>query len=122
MAYFNKEQIEKAREIDLISYLQTNNPDELVYDSRGTYRTKTHDSLKISNGLWYWFSRGIGGKSALDYLIIVEDMSFTEAVSLILGTKGLEKKQITISKLSEDEKRERLILKLHFIQNKVFHI
>ena len=110
MAYFNKEQIEKAREIDLISYLQTNNPDELVYDSRGTYRTKTHDSLKISNGLWYWFSRGVGGKSALDYLIIVENMSFTEAVSLILGTKGLEKKQITISKLSEDEKRERLIL------------
>ena len=94
MAYFNKEQIEKAREIDLITYLQNNNPDELVYDSRGAYHTKTHDSLKISNGLWYWFSRGIGGKSALDYLIIVEDKSFTEAVSLILGIKGLEKKQV----------------------------
>ncbi len=36
------------------------------------YCTKEHDSLKISNGKWYWWSRGFGGVSALDYLIKVK--------------------------------------------------
>ena len=49
MAYFTQEQIDKAKEIDVLSYLQNKNPDELVYESRGTYHTRTHDSLKISN-------------------------------------------------------------------------
>ena len=50
----------------------------------GSYCTKEHDSLKISNGMWYWFSRSIGGRSALDYLIKVEGMAFTEAVEEIV--------------------------------------
>lgn len=53
MAYFTQEQIDKAKEIDVLSYLQNKNPDELVYESRGTYHTRTHDSLKISNGKWF---------------------------------------------------------------------
>ena len=44
-----------------------------------------HDSLKISNGKWCWFSRGIGGYSALDYLIKVKEMPFTQAVETIMG-------------------------------------
>ena len=36
MAYFTQEQIDKAKEIDVLSYLQNKNPDELVYESRGT--------------------------------------------------------------------------------------
>ena len=72
MTYFTKEQISKAKEIDLYTYLKEYNPDELVRVSNDTYCTKTHDSLKISNGLWHWFSRRIGGKTALDYLIKVE--------------------------------------------------
>jgi len=74
MAYFTPEQIAKAKEIDLLTYLQNYNPDELKYDSRNSYKTATHDSLKISNGMWYWFSRGIGGKTALEYLIQVENL------------------------------------------------
>ena len=31
MAYFTQEQIDKAKEIDVLSYLQNKNPDELVY-------------------------------------------------------------------------------------------
>lgn len=56
MAYYTKEQIAKAKQIDLLTYLKNYDPDELVKFSRDTYTTKTHDSLKISNGLWYWFS------------------------------------------------------------------
>ncbi len=47
--------------------------------------TREHDSLKISNGKWCWFSRGIGGYSALDYLIKVKELPFTQAVETIMG-------------------------------------
>lgn len=43
--------------------------------------TREHDSLKISNGKWFWWSRGIGGVSALDYLIKVKDYGFVEALT-----------------------------------------
>lgn len=79
----NKDQIAKAKEIDLLSYLQQYEPQEIKRTSRNEYCTVTHDSLKISNGKWYWFSRDIGGKTALDYLIKVRNMDFVEAVNLL---------------------------------------
>ena len=85
MAYYPPDVIQKVKEMDLYTYLKNYEPDELVHFSRGTYMTKTHDSLKISNGMWYWFSQGVGGKTALEYLIRVRDYSFIEAVEIILG-------------------------------------
>lgn len=84
MYYSNKELLE-AKSICLFDYLCISAPQELVHISGGTYCTREHDSLKISNGKWYWFSRGIGGRSALDYLIKVKGIPFTEAVGMILG-------------------------------------
>ncbi len=77
------EQIENAKQIDLLSYLETYDPDNLQKIGTNTYCTKEHDSLKISNGLWHWFSRHIGGKNALDYLIKVKGFSFTGAVMML---------------------------------------
>lgn len=85
MAYYPPDVIQKVKEMDLYTYLKNYEPDELVHFSRGTYMTRTHDSLKISNGMWYWFSQGVGGKTALEYLIRVRDYSFIEAVEIILG-------------------------------------
>lgn len=85
MSYVNKEQIERAKRLDLLTYLQMCEPAELVRCSRNVYTTRTHDSLKISNGKWYWWSRGIGGRSALDYLIKVRGLSFSDAVLQIDG-------------------------------------
>ena len=110
MAYYTSQQIEKAKQIDLLSYLQANNPDELVYESRNSYTTKSHDSLKINNGMWYWFSRGVGGKSALDYLITVEEFTFTQAVEHLLKQKGIEKTVKINSGLTEKEKINRVVL------------
>jgi hypothetical protein len=53
---------------------------DLVRLGNEVYCLRSHDSLKISNGLWNWFSRGIGGRSALDYLIKVEGYPFRDAV------------------------------------------
>ena len=85
MAYYQPEEIQRAKEMDLYTYLKNYDPEELVHFSRDTYMTRTHDSLKISNGMWYWFSRGIGGKTALEYLIQVKEYSFIQAVETILG-------------------------------------
>lgn len=85
MPYVTPEQIERAKQMDLLTYLQHCEPQELVRFSGNVYTTRTHDSLKISNGKWYWWSRNIGGRSALDYLIKVRGMSFPEAVIQIDG-------------------------------------
>lgn len=85
MPYVTQEQIERAKQMDLLTYLQYYEPQELVHFSGNVYTTRTHDSLKISNGKWCWWSRNIGGRSALDYLIKVRGMTFPEAVLQIDG-------------------------------------
>ena len=85
MPYVSPETIIQAKEMDLLTYLQSYEPQELVRIDNNTYSTKTHDSIKISNGKWCWFSRGIGGRSALDYLIKVNELSFVKAVERIVG-------------------------------------
>ena len=85
MGYVTREMIDRAKEMDLLTYLQTYEPQELVHFGGSTYCTREHDSLKISNGKWCWFSRGIGGRTALDYLIKVKEVPFTEAVERIVG-------------------------------------
>ena len=89
MPFIPPEEVARAKEIDLYSYLRANEPQELVHFGGSTYCTREHDSLKISNGKWYWFSRGIGGRSALDYLIKVKEIPFTEAVAMILGKAAM---------------------------------
>lgn len=81
----SKEQIAKAKEWDLLSYLQTHDPQELKRCGPHEYCTRTHDSLKISHGKWCWNSRGIGGRTALDYLIKVQGMDFVGAVEALCG-------------------------------------
>lgn len=90
MPYISPEVVEKAREMDLLTYLKNYEPQELVHFGGNTYCTREHDSLKISNGKWCWFSRGIGGKTALDYLIKVKDIPFTEAVEMIVGRAAVQ--------------------------------
>ena len=82
-----QEQISAAKRIRAIDFLLQYRPDDIVPSQcRGEFQLQSHDSFKISGetSLWHWKSRDIGGKSALDYLIHVEGMRFTEAVLLLL--------------------------------------
>lgn len=90
MPFFPPEEVAKAREMDLLTYLEQYEPDQLVHVGGRVYCTREHDSLKISNGKWCWWSRGIGGRSALDYLIKVQGMDFLAAVERILGYRTAE--------------------------------
>jgi hypothetical protein len=80
-----QEQIEQARSVDLLSYLRSYEPKNLKRCGNNAYCLIDHDSLKISNGKWYWFSRQIGSNNALDYLIKVRSMDFIPAVELLSG-------------------------------------
>ena len=84
----SEEQVKLAKEVDLLTYLKENEPYELRKSKYGDdYRTATHGSLVISKGLWYWNKGGIGGKTALDFLIKMRGMNFVDAVETVLGTK-----------------------------------
>ncbi len=67
-----------AREVQLVDFLNTYRPGELVRKSRDEYCTKSHSSLRItpSKNLFHWCSQSKGGRGALDYLLTVEGMSF----------------------------------------------
>ena len=76
-----EEQIRLAKSVDLISYMKQYEPQELIRTGPHDYKTTTHSSLCISdNGLWHWFSHGVGGRGALNYLIQVKGMDFVSAV------------------------------------------
>jgi len=113
MPYISSDAIREARQVDLLTYLQSTSPGELVRLSGNTYCTREHDSLKISNGMWHWFSRGIGGRNALEYLIKVQGYSFIDAVEAILGRTAVmpsvpytqtqkTERQILMPKLNEN--------------------
>lgn len=101
MPYIPPEVVEQARQIDLLTYLQAFEPGELVRISGNNYTTRTHDSLKISNGKWMWWSHRIGGYNALDYLIKVKEYSFVEAVETLMGRAAVMP-SITVPKPKKD--------------------
>jgi hypothetical protein len=84
----NAEQIARAKEVDLLSYLQANEPQELKRSGPNEYRAVSHGSLVISNGKWYWNRGGVGGRSALNYLIKVRGMDFVAAVETVLDGRA----------------------------------
>ena len=118
MAYFTNEQMRKIRDMDLLTYLQTYEPTNLVHVHGKEYCTREHDSLKISNGKWMWWSRGFGGSSALDYLIKVEGFTFLDAAKKIIGEVEA-KPPIFVSNNPKESSKRLLLPDKCKIQNKV---
>lgn len=86
--------LDELKKVDLVTYFRTIMPYELVKASANEYTTKTHDSLRMSNGLWNWCSKGVGGRNAIDYLMKTEQLEFNDAANLLL--KQLQNKVPTI--------------------------
>lgn len=82
MSGVSKEQIAAAKRMSAIEFLRRYRPEELVRCGSGEFQLQSHDSFKINkhSSVWHWKSRGQGGKSALDYLVYVENVPFVEAV------------------------------------------
>ena len=72
MAGVTKEEIARAKELDLLTYFKLVEPGNLKLVGK-EYRHKVHSSLTISkDSLWCWHCIGLRGRTALKYLIDVE--------------------------------------------------
>lgn len=82
-----KEQIAKAREVDLLDYLLQHEPSSIQHEG-ANYRHREHDSLVYSGSkkYWYWNSQG-RSINALDYLMEIRRYGLVDAVNLLVGTE-----------------------------------
>lgn len=83
MRYIPPEIVEEIKKIDLLTYFEICEPNELVQDSKTQFSTKTRSSLKMSNGLWNYFKKGVGGKNALDYFEKVLGYKFPKSAEYL---------------------------------------
>ena len=100
--------LDELKKVDLVTYFRTIMPYELVKASANEYTTKTHDSLRMSNGLWNWCSKGVGGRNAIDYLMKTEQLEFNDAANLLL--KQLQNKVPTIDQQPTKPKEKHIII------------
>ena len=84
---FTEEQIQAAKSVDLLTYIQTREPGNLEKVGAGVYHLKDHDSVKISNGKWFRHSRGYGGHTAYQFLTKVRGMDFQDAIQTLLDER-----------------------------------
>lgn len=100
--------VEDAKKVDLLTYLQNYEPNELIRETKTQYCTRTHDSLKISNGFWNWESKGIGGRNAVDFMEKVRGVPFPKSARIVLDKMKI-KVPIFVQKQEKTEIK-RLIL------------
>ncbi len=108
------EQVAAAKEIDLLTYMKQHEPNAIRKCANNEYCLIEHDSLKISNGMWHWFSQNKGGKTALDFLVHVRGMGFVDAVRTLmeLPRSGVPPSQYDNpnNRLTDSKDREPIVL------------
>lgn len=87
--FIRKSVLEKVRTPSAFDYLKNYHPSLLVKNGKKDCYHREHDSLHFSNGKWYWWSQGIGGTTALDYLIAVEGYDFKEACNYLASLMNI---------------------------------
>ena len=86
MAWVTEEEYQAAKQVRDYEYLHTYKPVRLGETrTRNEWQLQDHDSFKINEitSKWHWKSRGIGGMSALRFLMQVDGMGYTEAVKIL---------------------------------------
>lgn len=87
--YINPELVKIAKSQDVLDILLKDGV-PLVKKNR-EYRHRIHDSLVVSeNKGFFWFSRGRGSKSPIDYYMWVEDMDFQDACYRVLDAMNYD--------------------------------
>ena len=83
--YYTQEQIDRANQTDLVSFLKSQGED--LTRAGNEYRWKRHDSLTVRGNKWYRHSQSKGG-GPIDFVMEFYGRSFTEAVQLLTGEQG----------------------------------
>lgn len=117
--FIRKSVLEKVRTLSAFDYLNNYHPSLLVKNGKKDYYHREHDSLHFSNGKWYWWSQGVGGTTALDYLIAVEGYDFKEACNYLASLMNISapvvtyyhKKETKPFELPEKDKNNNLVIR-----------
>ena len=83
--YYTQEQIDRANQTDLVSFLQAQG--EQLIRAGNEYRWKRHDSVTVRGNKWYRHSRSKGG-GPVDFVMEFFGKSFTEALEMLTGEPG----------------------------------
>ena len=84
-----EQEITQAKQMNLYQYMQLCEPDNFRPEGPGQFRHKGHSSLTFAeDGSWTYFKTKATGRTALNYLIAVEGVSFVEAVRKINRIQG----------------------------------
>ena len=84
-----EQEIAQAKQMNLYQYMQLCEPDNFKPEGPGQFRHKGHSSLTFAeDGSWTYFKTRATGRTALNYLIAVEGVSFVEAVREINRIQG----------------------------------
>lgn len=68
--------------INLLTYLKQYEPNSIV-KNKNHYDSITHCGLTIYEDRWSWKSHHLNGKTAIQYLVFVENMNYTDAMYLL---------------------------------------
>lgn len=100
----SREQIEAARQTDLLEYLLTHEPSSIKREG-SNYRHVEHDSLVYTGTgkYWYWNSRG-RSINALDYLMEIRGHNLTDAVHHLLAS-DVQQDALPAASLSNKQKQ-----------------
>ena len=72
-----EQEIAQAKQMNLYQYMQLCEPDNFKPEGPGQFRHKGHSSLTFAeDGSWTYFKTKATGRTALNYLIAVEGVSF----------------------------------------------
>ena len=72
-----EQEIAQAKQMNLYQYMQLCEPDNFKPEGPGQFRHKGHSSLTFAeDGSWTYFKTKATGRTALNYLIEVEGVSF----------------------------------------------
>ena len=84
------EQIQTAKNTNIISYLSFHHPEIIVYNTtKKRYEHKEHDSLVIQANGWFWWSQNYGGDS-IRFLTDFLNYEFPDAVLKLCRYNGTE--------------------------------
>lgn len=80
--FIPQEQMIVVKHIDLLSYLQKFEPNSLIKKGKH-YESVVHKGLTITDKKWQWKEKKLSGRTAIEYLVFVEQMSFIDAAYLL---------------------------------------
>ena len=86
--YYTQEQIDRANQADLVSFLQSQG--EQLTRAGNEYRWKRHDSLNVRGNKWYRHSQSKGG-APIDFVMEFFGKSFRGRQALCAWVQGRQR-------------------------------